>query len=154
MTKPKYTPEERIRVMREKATAQMKAQWERKRQETGQPLGYFGGHRRVRRARGPVKYQLCDTCGKQALHWAHIHNTSYDDPENYRPMCQPCHWVYDGTGKKSKKALTHEQLSAASKLAWERRSPERRKAIIDNMRSKRYVDSTSVVVVPASDRGQ
>ena len=150
MTKAQYTPKERVLVMREKARKQMLTQWEKKRQETGQELGYFGGHKRVRKARGAAKNYLCDTCGYQALHWAHIHDTPYDNPDNYRPMCQKCHWKYDRVGEKSKSKLTHEQLSAASKLAWARRTPKKKAEMIANWRKNRYVSSssTSMVVVP------
>jgi hypothetical protein len=124
VTKPKYATEtERKAALSAHATAQMRDQWERKREESGQELGYFGCHRRVRRARGRAKDQTCE-CGAQGWHWAHIHDTDPTDVQNYRAMCQKCHWAYDGVGRKMVEAKTPEERSAAAVLAWSRRTPE------------------------------
>lgn len=110
----------------------MRAQWERKRQETGQALGYFGCHRRVRKERGRAADQIC-ACGKQARHWAHMHGTDPEDPQNYQAMCIPCHYKYDDINQRRMDTLGPEGRSATARLAWSRRSPEQRQEIGDRI---------------------
>lgn len=118
MTRAKYaSAEERTAALSRQAKAQMKAQWERQRQDTGQPLGYFGGHRRVRQARGPAKERTCP-CGKQAQHWALIHGEDGTEPMHYKAMCVPCHFAYDGVAEKQRESQTHEARSEAARRAW------------------------------------
>lgn len=129
MVEPKYAnAAERKAALSEKAKRQMKAQWERRREETGRPLGYFGCHRRVRTARGRAADQVCE-CGKRARHWAHIHDTDPADVQNYKPMCQPCHYRYDGVRPQQVKTLGPAGRAAAAELAWSRRTPEQRRQI-------------------------
>lgn len=67
---------------------------------------YGALHNRIRRDRGKATDHLCIECGQQASHWAYDHtdpeelfsddNFPYSpDPGRYRPMCVPCHKVYD-----------------------------------------------------------
>ena len=126
MTKPKYaTAEERRAAWGESARRQMLAQWERHREESGEDLGYFGCHRRVRTQRGPAKNQTCE-CGTQARHWAHIHDTDPADPQNYLPMCQKCHWEYDRVGAKVVAAKGPEGHRAIAFKAWETKRRKRK----------------------------
>ena len=130
MTKPQYATAEERRVARsEKAKKQMRGQWERQRQETGQERpGYFGCHRRVRTERGRARDHVC-ACGAAARHWAHIHGTDPADTQNYLPMCISCHRVYDEVRAQQAETLGAEGRTAAAKLAWSRRSPEQRHEI-------------------------
>ena len=107
----------------------MRAQWERQRQESGKDLGYYGCHRRVRTERGRAADQACTECGRQARHWAHVHDTDPADPRNYRPMCQRCHWAYDRVVERAMETKGPEGRSAAAKLRWSRRTPEQRREI-------------------------
>lgn len=104
---------------RDRTTATSRAQWEKWREENDKPLGYFGAHRRVRKTRGPAKFQTCVDCGKAALHWAHIHDTDPTDPQNYRPMCARCHYAYDQVGSKSVATKGPEGRRAIALKAWE-----------------------------------
>lgn len=125
-TKPKYAnPEERTAALREKASRQMLAQWQRKREVEGQDgPGYFGCHIRVRKARGRASDQTC-SCGRKARHWAHTHGTDPADPQNYVAMCQKCHWSYDNVAAKSKETLGPEGRRAAAFKAWETKRSRR-----------------------------
>ena len=119
MTKPKYaSAAERQAALSEQARKQMLAQWERQRGASQDSLGYFGCHRRVRKERGRAADQTC-TCGAQARHWAHIHNTDPADPKNYMPLCQKCHWRYDGVGAATVAAKSPEERRAIALKAWE-----------------------------------
>lgn len=104
---------------REETAATSRAQWERKRQESGQPLGYFGCHRRVRTARGPAKFQTCVSCGNPARHWAHIHDTDRTNPQNYQAMCQSCHIAYDNAAAKAFVTKGADGRRAIALKAWE-----------------------------------
>ena len=140
MSKAKYNSvEERKAALSKKARAQMLAQWGAQRAKSGEPIGYFGRHRRVRMARGRAADQLCVGCGCQARDWAQIHGTTGENVADYRPMCKRCHFAYDDVAKRSKAATTHESRSAAAKLAWQRRSPEKKAEIIAKMRG--YYDA-------------
>lgn len=61
----------------------------------GSEVKYLGAHGRVYRTRGPAIDQICAFCGEQAKEWAHIHDTEPSDPNNYQPLCKPCHGRYD-----------------------------------------------------------
>lgn len=122
--------EEARAAMSRMAKAQMLRQWEEKRKETGQPLGYYGCHRRVRKARGRAADQICIDCGKQARHWAHVHDTDPTDPQNYQPMCYRCHAAYDEIGLKTAASAGNGRRSEAARRMWERRTPERRTEIM------------------------
>lgn len=119
MTKPKYSSaEERRTAQREKAQRQMLLQWEVIRAQTGEELGYFGCHRRVRSVRGRAGDQTCP-CGNPAHDWAHIHETDPADPQNYRPMCRSCHFAYDEVTAKAKATLGPEGRSLVAQRAWD-----------------------------------
>lgn len=64
-------------------------------------VGYSGAHRRVYRTRGKASSYPCDECGAQGrdMDWAHIHGTDGSNPNNYRPLCVPCHKRYDGPAR-------------------------------------------------------
>lgn len=79
----------------------------------GEDSGYEAAHKRVRRARGRARENICSQCGeRQAKDWAYIHGSPGEkpagiapngrphgpyslNPEHYTPMCNPCHTVYD-----------------------------------------------------------
>lgn len=138
MSRNKYaTREEFIHSARQTSLRQ----WKKYRKETGTSLGYYGGHRRVRTHRGPAKYKLCIKCGIQAHDWALIHGKSWEDINNYQPMCHRCHFIYDKVIERINANLTHESRSEAAKLMWQRRSPERRSEIVRKSWVKRRVSS-------------
>lgn len=62
----------------------------------GESAGYSGFHRRVYRARGKADH--CAKCGSSdptRLHqWANL-TGDYGNPDDYAPMCVPCHRDYD-----------------------------------------------------------
>jgi NAD-dependent SIR2 family protein deacetylase len=58
-------------------------------------IAYTIRHQRVRKARGPAKYQNCIDCGEVAEHWSRIHDKDGEDPNDYEPRCRPCHRKYD-----------------------------------------------------------
>lgn len=125
-------PRERVEVARAgmlarraETAATSRAQWERKRQESGQVLGYSGCHRRVRTARGPAKFQTCVSCGKPARHWAHLHDTDPTNPQNYQAMCQPCHLAYDNAAAKSLETKGAAGRRAIALKAWETKRRKR-----------------------------
>lgn len=127
---------------RESIKATSLAQWEKKREETGQPLGYFGAHDRVRKQRGVAKSHLCVECGKQARDWAQTHGTTGLEVAHYRPMCHSCHFRYDEVRARAQATLGPEGRSAAARVAWSRRSPEQRRAIaLKAWETKRERDS-------------
>jgi hypothetical protein len=129
MTKPKYaTLEERKAAWSAAASKWNRERWERRRQESGKPLGYEGCHFRVRAARGRAADQFCVECGKQAQHWAHIHGTDPAEPQNYQPMCRRCHSAYDGTGAKAVKTAGPEGRRALALKAWETKRRKRANA--------------------------
>lgn len=115
---------------RESIKATSLAQWEKKRQETGESLGYYGAHDRVRKQRGPAKSHLCTECGKQARDWAQIHGTTGLETDHYRPMCHKCHFRYDEVAKRAMASTTPEKRRAGRYKMWARRSPEERRAIV------------------------
>jgi len=63
----------------------------------GDKAGYGACHDRVKRARGMPK--KCEVCGtddpKKTYHWANL-TGNYSDINDYKRMCQSCHWKYDG----------------------------------------------------------
>jgi hypothetical protein len=119
---PYTTPEARAirdQALSKLAKKQMLAQWEQQRKESGNALGYYGCHRRVRKTRGRAGDLTCVDCEKQARHWAHIHGTDPTDPQNYQPMCQSCHWAYDDVGARAAKTRGPEGSRAIALKAWE-----------------------------------
>ena len=75
---------------------------------------YRGAHERVKIARGKASEYMCD-CGSPATEWAYMNNDldeqhemvegglnrpprlcAYSlNPDNYQPMCHPCHVKFD-----------------------------------------------------------
>lgn len=61
----------------------------------GDEAGYSAGHKRVVKARGRADH--CIDCGAhddRAYHWASL-TGNYGDPNDYQPMCVPCHHRMD-----------------------------------------------------------
>lgn len=74
---------------------------------------YTGRHAIPRRARGRARDYACEDCGASALHWATIHGRDGSKPEDYRPLCNPCHIAYDGghAGERNGRVkLTEDQV--------------------------------------------
>lgn len=69
---------------------------------------YSGRHTMVRTARGRAGDQSCLHCENQASHWATIHGRDGQEPEDYIPLCVPCHRAYDGCSEQ-----TRARMSAA-----------------------------------------
>jgi hypothetical protein len=71
----------------------------------GDEASYHTIHNRVRYQRGPASSQVCALCGNQALHWSYDHTDTDEragldgpyslDLARYRPLCVPCHKVFD-----------------------------------------------------------
>lgn len=67
---------------------------------TGDNATYGARHQRLNKYRGRAAMHLCDHCGKQARHWAQLHETSgLDIQEHYIPLCASCHLHYDRVGE-------------------------------------------------------
>lgn len=64
-------------------------------------MSYDGAHKRVTKARGRASAHCCAmNCGRQAAHWSIVRTDSAPmphspDPQDYRPLCVPCHKRYD-----------------------------------------------------------
>jgi hypothetical protein len=58
-------------------------------------LSYDARHDRVRRSRGRAKDYQCARCDQPAGEWATIHGRTGFDPQDYEPLCIPCHRSYD-----------------------------------------------------------
>lgn len=80
------------------------------------PPGYQARHQRVWDLRGKASDYQCCECSGQATHWAQIHNTDGFDPlAHYQPMCQPCHFTYDGVFEKLRAANVGRKLTEAQR---------------------------------------
>jgi len=68
----------------------------------GDDVSYWGGHSRVRRARGAAKTHGCSVCGEKSMdktyHWANL-TGNYADVNDYVPMCVLCHNRHDWKNK-------------------------------------------------------
>ena len=62
---------------------------------TGTTSDYHKNHREVRKARGPAWSHSCEHCAGQAQTWAMKHESDGSSPEDYMPLCWPCHAKYD-----------------------------------------------------------
>jgi hypothetical protein len=87
------------------------------------PRGYANRHTMVRKARGVARDRPCEECGGRAAHWSTIRGRDGLKPEDYRALCIPCHWRYDGRdqplGKPNNSAkLTERQVM----VIWNRRA--------------------------------
>jgi len=102
----------------------------RGKQFTGE-LDYFGAHVRVRKVRGRANTHDCVRCGKQARHWATIHDTPGRDPhKDFQPMCISCHQEYD---QSHKTAGFHGR----------RHSTETKRRMSETRKGKSWLDSAS-----------
>lgn len=68
----------------------------------GESVTYKGGHCRVRLHRGkPEKCEKCGVDNKSAkLEWANV-SGKYHDPNDYIPLCIPCHRKWDNERRKA-----------------------------------------------------
>ena len=67
---------------------------------------YRALHARVAKSRGDAVTHQCVECGEQAAHWSQVHGTTGTDvDQDFRPMCQSCHFKYDDVTKKRKITL-------------------------------------------------
>ena len=72
--------------------------------------GYHAAHKRVRDVRGHARRYECIKCSAEAQHWAYQHGSPRElvglsgagtyspyspEPDDYSPMCVPCHRLYD-----------------------------------------------------------
>lgn len=62
---------------------------------------YQRNHNRVRAARGAAWLHVCEHCGGRAVDWATIHGCGGQQPDDYMPLCKPCHIDYDGNRVKT-----------------------------------------------------
>jgi hypothetical protein len=62
---------------------------------TGKRSAYHVNHARVRKERGPAWKHKCEHCAGRAQTWAMKHESSGDSPDDYMPLCWPCHAKYD-----------------------------------------------------------
>jgi hypothetical protein len=61
---------------------------------------YHVNHKNVRAVRGPAWQQACAHCGKQAAQWATVKGTAGESPDDFLPLCLPCHARYDDFGSR------------------------------------------------------
>lgn len=98
-------------------------------------VGYSALHWRVRQVRGRASDYPCVRCseygvGRRARHWATIHGTDGTDPfADYVPMCQQCHFAYDGVNEGNRgvpKSPEHRAAISAGKKGkpTHRKSPD------------------------------
>lgn len=81
-------------------------------QGSGDDIGYFAAHDRVRKVKGSARDQTCAHCGAPARDWAYDHadpderTAPEDDPhaagmpysvniDSYIPLCKACHNKFD-----------------------------------------------------------
>ena len=82
----------------------------------GDDAGYKSFHMRVIRTRGSAdhcEWRSKADCKSRKYEWAHLHETSPGDAENYVSLCKTCHQEYDGqqgSGHANAK-LTDEQVA-------------------------------------------
>ena len=70
--------------------------------------GYITAHERIRGTRGKAVGYACSSCSSRADEWAYNHDSPdpnavadgigrvySNDPSFYKPMCRPCHRLYD-----------------------------------------------------------
>ena len=62
---------------------------------SGKSSAYHVNHAMVRKERGPAWNHSCEHCGGQAQTWAMKHGSSGESPDDYMPLCWPCHAKYD-----------------------------------------------------------
>jgi transposase-like protein len=79
----------------------------------GADAGYKAVHARLHRTRGSADHCENGCVSSRRYEWAHIHGTDPGDPQNYRPLCKPCHQKYDlQTGSDhANSRLTVEQVA-------------------------------------------
>lgn len=87
---------------------------------------YNRNHYQVNRARGKASDHLC-RCGLKAEEWAQRHELDGKSPEDYDPMCRPCHHKYDDRWNESERARVKESTIKV----WAS-SPERRQRMSDH----------------------
>ena len=63
--------------------------------KTGTRGAYHVNHAMVRKERGPAWNHQCEHCDGQAQTWAMKHGSSGESPDDYMPLCWPCHAKYD-----------------------------------------------------------
>lgn len=80
-------------------------------------VNYCVVHQRLKKTKGSARGYKCESCGKQAKHWAYNHSSpdermeevsGYILPfspnlEDYIPMCVPCHKALDLSASKSRR---------------------------------------------------
>ena len=67
---------------------------------TGKTDEYHVNHKNVRGARGPAWQHECAHCGSQAAQWATVKGTAGESPDDFLPLCVPCHAKYDDFGSR------------------------------------------------------
>ena len=73
---------------------------------------YGARHERNRSAQGAPTDHPCAECGAPAWEWSQIHGTDGMSPEDYRPLCKPCHHVYDGITGNPRRPESRAKMSA------------------------------------------
>lgn len=107
-------------------TPEAKEQVKKRKEEEGYSTKYHANHKRVYRARGKARDQMCVRCGKQALEWAQLHDTDGSDSyAHFIPLCKLCHHEYDNKAEAARKwwaslsseerALIGQKISDANK---------------------------------------
>lgn len=73
----------------------------------GERVGYWGAHERCDAMHGPASLYVCNGCPARAADWALMPDaagatrdpldgrTYSPDPDDYRPLCRPCHATMD-----------------------------------------------------------
>lgn len=86
---------------------------------------YVARHRRVRAARGHASGYPCRHCGGSATTWAQVHGTDGESPDDYMPLCWPCHATYDNFMANFAKRPRNHSPETRKKLSEARRRRDR-----------------------------
>lgn len=73
------------------------------------PPGYSSGHKKISQLKGQPK--KCEKCGTEDINlryeWANL-TGNYNDIDDYRRMCQPCHIKFDNSATRGENHPKHK----------------------------------------------
>jgi hypothetical protein len=75
---------------------------------------YSARHARIYKARGKASDYTCHTCPNRAREWAQLHDRDGEDPDDYVPLCKPCHIEYDDGAYWTDRTMTAAQRKVLS----------------------------------------
>jgi len=75
----------------------------------GEKASYKSKHKRLYRIFGkPVECAVCFVSDGQIISYANL-SGDYDDPNDFMPMCQSCHSLYDGKNNYTIEQIRHRK---------------------------------------------